>query len=69
VSLGDYSTVGSLMGKLIGRSLLVEGYFARFMYVSLYKLHEYELHGSVKVALDTLVRLVTRRIEPHVKLH
>jgi NADH:ubiquinone reductase (H+-translocating) len=69
VSLGDYNTVGSLMGKLIGRSLLVEGYFARFMYVSLYKLHEYELHGSVKVALDTLVRLVTRRIEPHVKLH
>ena len=69
VSLGDYSTVGSLMGKLIGRSLFVEGYFARFMYVSLYKLHEYELHGSVKVALDTLVRLVTRRIEPHVKLH
>ena len=32
VSLGEYSTVGSLMGKLIGRSLFVEGCFARFMY-------------------------------------
>ncbi len=69
VSFGEYSTVGSLMGKLIGRSLFVEGYFARFMYVSLYKMHEYELHGFIKVALDTLARLITRRIEPHVKLH
>ena len=69
VSLGEYSTVGSLMGKLVGRSLFVEGYFARFMYVSLYKMHEYELHGFVRVAFDTLARLITRRIEPHVKLH
>jgi NADH dehydrogenase len=39
------------------------------MYVSLYKMHEYELHGFVKVALDTLARLITRRTEPHIKLH
>ncbi|MFZ1151646.1 MAG: NAD(P)/FAD-dependent oxidoreductase [Xanthobacteraceae bacterium] len=69
VSLGEYSTVGSLMGKLIGRNLFVEGYFARFMYVSLYKMHEYALHGFIKVALDTAVRLITRRTEPQVKLH
>ena len=69
VSLGEYSTVGSLMGKLVGRSLFLEGYFARAMYVSLYKMHEYELHGFIKVALDTVVRLITRRTEPQVKLH
>ena len=69
VSLGEYSTVGSLMGKLVGRSLFLEGYFARAMYVSLYKMHEYELHGFIKVALDTVARLITRRTEPHVKLH
>jgi NADH dehydrogenase len=69
VSLGEYSTVGSLMGMLVGHNLFVEGYFARFMYVSLYKMHEYELHGFVKVALDTLARLITRRTEPRVKLH
>lgn len=69
VSLGEYSTVGSLMGKLVGRSLFIEGYFARFMYLSLYKMHEYELHGFIKVALDTVARLITRRTEPHVKLH
>jgi NADH dehydrogenase len=69
VSLGHYSTVGSLMGKLIGGSVVVEGLFARLMYVSLYKMHEYALHGFTKVALDTLARLITRRTEPVVKLH
>lgn len=67
--LGHYSTVGSLMGKLIGGSIVIQGLFARVMYISLYKLHEYALHGFTKVALDTLARLITRRTEPVVKLH
>src|SRR4029077_19825760 len=67
VSLGEYSTVGSLMGGLIGRSLWIEGLFARLMYRSLYKMHEFALHGPTKVTLDTVARLITRRTEPHVK--
>jgi NADH:quinone reductase (non-electrogenic) len=69
VSLGEYSTVGSLMGGLMGRSLWIEGLLARLMYRSLYKMHEHALHGPTKVVLDTLARLITRRGEPHVKLH
>lgn len=69
VSLGEYSTVGNMMGGLIGGSLMIEGLFARLMYESLYKMHELALHGSVKVTLDTLARLIVRRTEPHVKLH
>ena len=69
VSLGKYSTVGNLMGFLIGGSITVEGYFARLMYLSLYKMHEYALHGFTKVFLDTLARMITRRTEPQVKLH
>ena len=69
VSLGEYSTVGNMMGGLMGGSLMVEGLFAKLMYVSLYKLHELALHGVVKVTLDTLARLIVRRTEPHVKLH
>ena len=53
VSLGDYSTVGSLMGKLIGGNLFIEGLFAGLMYKSLYKMHQLALHGWTKVALDT----------------
>ncbi len=69
VSLGKYSTVGNMMGGLIGGNLMVEGMFAKFMYLSLYKLHELALHGWAKVSLDTLARMITRRTEPHVKLH
>ena len=69
VSLGEYSTVGNMMGGLIGGSLMIEGLFARFMYISLYKMHELALHGVTKVTLDTLARMITRRTEPHVKLH
>jgi len=69
VSLGEFSTVGNMMGGLIGGNLMIEGSFARLMYISLYKMHELALHGFVKVALDTLARLITRRTEPPVKLH
>ena len=69
VSLGNYSTVGSLMGKLVGGSLFIEGVIAGLMYKSLYKMHQLALHGPVKVTLDTLGRLITRRTEPVVKLH
>jgi len=69
VSLGKYSTLGSLMGALTGGSLFLEGYFARLMYLSLYKMHLYELHGFFKVFFVTLARLITRRTEPPVKLH
>ena len=69
VSLGEYSTVGNLMGTLTGGSLWLEGWFARMMYLSLYKMHELALHGFWKTALETAARLITRRTEPHVKLH
>ena len=69
VSLGKYTTVGNLMGALVGGNMVIEGYIARLMYISLYKMHELAVHGYTKVALDTLARLITRRTEPHVKLH
>jgi NADH dehydrogenase len=69
VSLGQFSTVGNMMGGLIGDSLMIEGVFAKMMYLSLYKMHELALHGWTKVTLDTLARLILRRTEPHVKLH
>jgi NADH dehydrogenase len=69
VSLGEYSTVGNMMGGLIGGSVMIEGLFARMVYLWLYKMHELALHGPTKVTLDTLARLITRRTEPHVKLH
>jgi NADH dehydrogenase len=69
VSLGRYSTVGSLMGVLVGRNLLVEGYFARLMYQSLYTMHQRALHGVLKTSLASMGRMLAQRTEPRVKLH
>jgi NADH:ubiquinone reductase (H+-translocating) len=69
VSLGEYSTVGNLMGFIRGKDFFIEGLVARLMYQSLYTMHQRALHGSSKVALDTTARMLTRRTEPRIKLH
>ena len=69
VSLGELSAVGNLMGRLLGGSLLVQGLIARWMYVSLYKLHQIAIFGHLRVVLDTLSRIVRHRLDPRVKLH
>ena len=69
VSLGKFSTVGNMMGGLVRGDLFIEGWYAKLMYTSLYKMHELALHGWAKVILDTLARTLTRRTEPQVKLH
>ncbi|HEY7944950.1 MAG: NAD(P)/FAD-dependent oxidoreductase [Burkholderiales bacterium] len=69
VSLGELSAVGNLMGRLIGGSMLIQGLIARWMYASLYKLHQASIHGWARVALDTVGRFLRRRMEPRVKLH
>ena len=69
VSLGNYSTVGSLMGFVVGRSMFIEGMFARMMYRSLYKMHEAALHGGTSVLWRTIVSTISQRPTPNVKLH
>lgn len=69
VSLGKFSTVGNMMGGLIGKNLMIEGYFAKLMYLSLYKLHELAIHGFIKTSLYTFSRMITKQTNPTVKLH
>ena len=69
VSFGEYSTVGNLMGFLVGRNLFIEGYFARLMYRSLHLMHEVALYGSWRASLRALGRKLSKPSEPTVKLH
>ena len=69
VSLGKYSTVGSLMGGLLGRSVFIEGYFARLVYRMLYKMHQSALYGGRAVVWRTLVGGLSQQPGPSVKLH
>lgn len=69
VSLGHFSAVGNLMGGVIGGNMLIEGLFARFMYISLYRLHIAALHGYARMVLDTFAHWLRRTTVPRVKLH
>jgi NADH dehydrogenase len=69
VSFGDYSTVGNLMGFLVGRNLFIEGYFAKLMYRSLHFMHEVALYGVWRAFLRRLAHGLTHQTGPTVKLH
>ncbi|HBT52130.1 MAG TPA: FAD-dependent oxidoreductase, partial [Erwinia persicina] len=69
VSLSRFSTVGSLMGNLMRGSMMVEGRIARFVYISLYRMHQVALHGYFKTGLMMLVGSINRVIRPRLKLH
>jgi len=69
VSLSHFSTVGSLMGNLIGGRMAIEGRLARFVYVSLYRMHLIAIHGWFKGLALILVGHVNHIIRPKLKLH
>ena len=69
VSLGNYQSVGTLMGFISGGTLRYEGLIAKLFYISLYRQHIWALHGFWRMALDTLARMIRSQTEPKVKLH
>ena len=69
ISLSRFSTVGSLMGNLVGGSLAVEGRMARLIYTSLYRLHLLGIHGWWKGLGLMVIGRVNRIVRPKLKLH
>lgn len=69
VSLSRYSTVGSLMGNLIGGKLAIEGRLARLVYLALYQMHLIAIHGWLRGAALIVVGHVNHVIRPRLKLH
>ncbi|PZQ56522.1 MAG: NAD(P)/FAD-dependent oxidoreductase [Novosphingobium pentaromativorans] len=69
VSLSRFSTVGSLMGKLVGGRMAVEGRLARFVYLSLYRMHLLAVHGWLRGAALITVSHINRIVRPRLKLH
>ncbi len=72
INLSEHSAVGSLMGNLLGRqpsTFPIEGRLARWVYLSLYKMHQLALQGFVRTTLTTIADLLTRSGKPRLKLH
>lgn len=68
VSLGKFSTVGSLMGSLMG-TVSVGGFIAYMVYLSLYKMHQVAIHGYFRTAMLTMSNLFRRSTHAKIKMH
>lgn len=68
VSLSTHSSVGQLMGNLTG-DINVEGRIARWMYISLYRMHQAALHGWLRTLVFMLKDVLGRSTGPRLKLH
>ncbi|HVK93267.1 MAG TPA: NAD(P)/FAD-dependent oxidoreductase [Noviherbaspirillum sp.] len=69
VSLGHYSTVGSLMGALTKGSLFIEGHIAKWMYWWLHKHHQIAVNGIFHTWLATWAETINWVRNPRIKLH
>ena len=72
INLSSYTTVGNMMGNLLGKkagSVMIEGLLARFVYMSLYKMHQVVIQGIIRVTLITIANILTQRTKPRMKLH
>lgn len=68
VSLGKFSTVGSLMGSLMG-TVSVGGFIAYMVYLSLYKMHQVAIHGYFRTVMLTMSNLFRRSTHAKIKMH
>jgi NADH dehydrogenase len=69
VSLGDYSTVGSLMGSIARGSVFIEGHIAKWMYWWLHKHHQIVVNGWFHTWLSTWAETINWVRNPRIKLH
>ncbi|MDP2903837.1 MAG: NAD(P)/FAD-dependent oxidoreductase [Methylovulum sp.] len=68
VSLGKYTTVGNLMGSLMG-TVSIGGFIAKMVYLSLYKMHQVAIHGYFRTAMLTLSNAFRRSAYIKIKMH
>ncbi|HYD80167.1 MAG TPA: NAD(P)/FAD-dependent oxidoreductase [Paucimonas sp.] len=69
VSLGNYTTVGSLMGAIMSGSVFIEGLIAKWMYWALHKQHQVAINGMFHTWLSTWAETINRVRNPRIKLH
>ena len=64
VSLSKNKAVGELLGQVN-----VQGFIAKSMYVSLYRMHQAAIYGYAHAGLLTAKDFVSRKISPKIKMH
>ena len=69
INLSRYSTVGNLMGNLTRGTVFIEGWLARHVYLSLYRMHQSAVFGPVSTLLIILGDRIYKATRAEVKLH
>ena len=69
VSLSKFSTIGNLMGNLVRGKVFIEGWIARMVYLSLSRMHQRAIHGSVSTLLIMMGDRIYKATRADVKLH
>jgi NADH dehydrogenase len=68
ISLSKEDSVGTLMGRLMG-NVNVHGFLAKVIYTSLYRSHQFSIHGFYKTAVLIVSDLLGRSTGQRTKLH
>lgn len=69
ISLSRFSTIGNLMGNLMRGTVFVEGWVARMVYLSLYRMHQNAVHGPFSTVLIMLGDRIHKATRADLKLH
>lgn len=69
ISLSEFSTIGNLMGNLLRGTVFVEGWLARLFYLSLYRMHQRTVQGTVSMLLTMLGDRIYKATRAELKLH
>lgn len=69
VSLSRFSTVGNLMGNLVRGTVFIEGWAARLVYLSLYRMHQAAVHGLFTTFLIMIGDRIYKATRAGLKLH
>lgn len=64
VSLSHHKAVGELLGQVN-----VQGWVAKSLYISLYRMHQATLHGYTRTAYFMAKDAMNKKLAPNIKLH
>lgn len=68
VNIGAHSTVGQMMGNLLG-TITLDGWLARRAYKYLYRRHQIAVHGMLRGGMLIASEYLRDRVHPRLKLH
>ena len=68
VNIGAHSTVGQMMGNLLG-TITLDGWLARRAYRYLYRRHQLAVHGLLRGGMLIASEYLRDRVHPRLKLH